>query len=234
MDTGSASTCSMTKTIAQKNRDKTATHRQTFPEDEAKLPWLCLLLDAYAVIDKGIAIAISREKRKQKRRLACRDKCDTCCRTNTDIPVYPLELAGITWFATEKVQQPFRDLMRKQLSSQSSSPPCPFLLDGLCSVYPVRPIACRQYIVLGRPCGQSEDPYYTRREDLLTPLQDFTNEAIFIMLPFYGISKEADRQKAINNRFIHTKVQNIFSCNWKSLAEKISTFDDILRLNKGA
>ena len=219
----------MTKTISEKIPDITASHRLTFPEDEARLPWLSLLLDAYAVIDKGIAIAISREKRKQKKRLACREKCDICCRTNTDIPVYPLELAGITWYATEKVEQPLRDTMWRQLSSQAADPPCPFLIDNICAVYPVRPIACRQYIVFGRPCADNEDPYYTRREDLLTPIQDFTNEAVFIMLPFYGISKEAARQKAIKDRFIHTKVQNIFSCNWKSLAEKISTFDVDIR-----
>jgi uncharacterized protein len=215
----------MTKPISEKTPDKAASDRLMFPKDEARLPWLALLLDAYAVIDKGIAIAISRQKRKQKKRLACLEKCDTCCRANTDIPVYPLELAGITWYATEKVQQPLRDSMQQQLSSQDANPPCPFLIDSICAVYPVRPVACRQYIVFGRPCAEGEDPYYTRREDLLTPIQDFTNEAIFIMLPFYGISNEADRQKAIKTRFIHAKVQNIFSCNWKSLAEKISAFD---------
>ncbi|MDP2158783.1 MAG: YkgJ family cysteine cluster protein, partial [Nitrospirota bacterium] len=162
---------------------------------------------------------------KQKKRLACAEKCDTCCRANTDIPVYPLELAGITWYATEKVEQPLRNILQQQLSSQAATPPCPFLIDSICTVYPVRPVACRQYIVFGKPCADNEDPYYTRREDLLTPIQDFTNEAIFIMLPFYGISKEKDRQKAVENRFIHAKVQNIFSCNWKSLAEKISAFD---------
>jgi len=215
----------MTKTIPEKIPDIAASHRLTFPEDEARLPWLSLLLDAYAVIDKGTAIAISREKRKQKKRLACSEKCDTCCRANTDIPVYPLELAGIAWYATEKMTQPLRDCLQQQLSSQAANPPCPFLIDNICVVYPVRPIACRQYIVFGRPCADNEDPYYTRREDLLTPLQDFTNKAIFIMLPFYGISNEADRQKAIKTRFIHAKVQNIFSCNWKSLAEKMSSFD---------
>jgi len=212
-------------TTSVKNPDKASDHRLKFPEDEARLPWLSLLLDAYAVIDKGIAIAISREKRKQKKRLACAEKCDTCCRANTDIPVYPLELAGITWYATEKVKQPLRDTLWQQLSAQSASPPCPFLIDNICAVYPVRPIACRQYIVLGKPCADNEDPYYTRREDLLTPIQDFTNKAIHIMLPFYGISKETDRQKAIENRFIHARVQNIFSCNWKSLAETMSSFD---------
>jgi Fe-S-cluster containining protein len=215
----------MTKIMLQKTSGKAGSRCPAFPEDEAGLPWLSLLLDAYAVIDKGIAIAISREKRKQNKRLACAEKCDICCRANTDIPVYPLELAGITWYATEKVKRPLRDIMRQQLLSQAAHPPCPFLIENICAVYPVRPIACRQYIVFGKPCADNEDPFYSRREDLLTPIQDFTNQAIFIMLPFYGIFKEADRQKAVQNRFIHTKVQNIFSCNWKSLAEKMSTFD---------
>ncbi len=204
-----------------KRPDKDRVFRPVFPEDEARLPWLSLLLEAYAVIDRGVSIAISRQKRKHNKRPACRERCAACCRTNTDIPVYPLELAGITWYVAEKLQQPVRDTLEQQLSSRSSEPPCPFLIDGICSIYPVRPVACRQYIVLGRPCAQNEDPYHTRPEDLLTPIQDFTDEAFFIMLPFYGIAGDADRQRAIRNRFIHTKLQNIFSCNWKSLAEKI-------------
>lgn len=215
----------MTKTISYTPPDNTASLRLAFQEDEAGLPWLSLLLDAYAVIDKGIAIAISRTKRKQKKRLACREQCATCCRANTDIPVYPLELAGIAWYVANKVEQSLRESLRQQLFSAPAGPPCPFLIDNKCVVYPVRPIACRQFIVFGKPCADKEDPYYTRREDVLTPIQDFTNEAVYIMLPFYGISKDADRQNAVKNRFIHTKVQNIFSCNWKTLADKISALD---------
>lgn len=177
------------------------------------------------IIDRGIAIATSREKRKRKKRPVCSEKCDICCRANTDIPVYPLELSGIVWFTTEKVEQPHRDILKKQLLSHNAHPPCPFLIDSVCSVYPVRPIACRQYIVFGSACADNEDPYHTRREDLLTPIQDFMDEAVYTMLPFYGISGEPERRRAVKNRFIHAKVQNIFSCNWRSLKQQMDSYD---------
>lgn len=199
--------------------------RRAFPEDETRLPWLALLLDAYAVVDKGVGIAVNRGKRKLRKRPACTEGCDTCCRANTDIPTYPLELAGMTWYAIEKVQESDRTALREQLSSQGETPPCPFLLGNSCAVYPVRPIACRQFIVFGKSCSSGEDPFYTRREDVLTPIRDYTDEAIFIMLPFYGITRDHDKVNAIKNNFMHTKVQNIFSCNWISLAERMSSFD---------
>lgn len=214
----------MAPALTRKTADRETILRHSFPDDELSMPWLTLLLDAYAVIDKGISIAISREKRKQKKRVACADRCDVCCRANTDIPVYPLELAGITWYATEKVSGPLRSILATQLRAQAG-PPCPLLIESRCSVYPVRPAACRQYIVLGRPCAEGEDPYHTRREDVLTPIQDFFIQAVTIMLPFYGITNEADRLRAIKKSFIHTKVQNIHSCNWKTLAEKMDSYD---------
>ena len=215
----------MMKKSTQQNTDADGPPRRSFPEDEARLPWLSLLLDAYAVIDRGISIAISREKRKRARRPACAEQCDTCCRTNTDVPVYPLELAGITWYAIEKAEPPIRDALVQQLSAHQAKPPCPFLWDGMCAIYPVRPIACRQYIVFGRPCSEDEDPYYSRRGDLLRPIQEFMDQAVSIMLPFYGITGEEERTRAVRDRFIHSRVQNIYSCNWKTLQEKMIAFD---------
>jgi Fe-S-cluster containining protein len=203
--------------------------RLTYPEDEIRLPWLSLLLDAYAVVDKGITIAVSREKRKLRKRPACSEGCDTCCRYNTDIPTYPLELAGLTWYAMEKILEPDRSSLREQLLVQGKNLPCPFRISSTCAVYPVRPIACRQFIVFGKPCSAGEDPYYTRRGDVLTPIQDFTDQAVFIMLPFYGITLDYHRSRAIKDSFIHSKVQNIFSCNWATLAKKMSSFDPLVR-----
>ncbi len=217
----------MTKKSLDQNVDVGVPPRWTFPEDEARLPWLSLLLEAYAVIDRGISIAISREKRKHARRPACAEQCAVCCRTNTDIPVYPLELAGITWYAIEKAAPPVRTALLQQLSSHPAKPPCPFLSGGVCTIYPVRPIACRQYIVFGRPCTDGEDPYHARRGDVLTPIPEFMDQAVSIMLPFYGITEERKKIHAIKNRFIHSAVQNIFSCNWKTLYAKMVAFDSL-------
>ena len=73
--------------------------RLTFAEDEARLPWLGLLLSMYHTTDQGVAQGI-RHAERQGRTLACARGCAACCRSHNDIPVYPLELAGIAWFVT--------------------------------------------------------------------------------------------------------------------------------------
>jgi Fe-S-cluster containining protein len=204
---------------------KSEATRLCFPEYEARYPWLSLLLEGLAVFDKGAAVAVQRARRKRNRPVACREGCGNCCRANTDIPVYPLELAGIYWYAIEKLQGPLRETLKAQLKSHEAKPPCPFLVDNSCSIYPLRPGVCRLFVVFGRPCGPGEDAYHTRREDVLTPLEEFSNQAFFIMLPFYGITKDEDRIMAIKNRVIHTRVQNLQSCDWKNLAQKMEDFD---------
>jgi Fe-S-cluster containining protein len=209
----------------RKNYEISEAPRLGFSEAEARYPWLTLLLDGLAVFDKGAAIAIQRAKRKRNRHVACSEGCGNCCRTNTDIPVYPLELAGIYWYAIEILQGPLRETLKAQLAGHEGTPPCPFLIDNDCSIYPLRPGVCRLFVVFGRPCGPGEDAYHTRREDVLTPLEEFNNQAFFIMLPFYGITKDEDRIAAIKNRVIHTRVQNLQSCDWKNLAQKMEDRD---------
>ena len=203
-------------------------HRLRFPADEVRYPWLPLLLEGLAAFDKGTAIAIQRAKRKHNRPVACREGCGNCCRANTDIPVYPLELAGIYWYAIEKLQGPLRQALKERLSGHEGKPPCPFLIDNSCAIYPLRPGVCRLFIVFGRQCAPGEDAYYSRREDVLTPLEEFSNQAFFIMLPFYGITGDEERIKAIRNRVIHARVQNLQSCDWKNLAGKMDEADERL------
>ncbi len=50
--------------------------RLRFPEDEEKRAWLAPLLEAYAVIDEGVSLAV----REDGRGLACRKGCGNCCR----------------------------------------------------------------------------------------------------------------------------------------------------------
>jgi len=85
--------------------------------------------------------------------------------------------------------------------------------------------ACRVFIVFGRPCGPGEDAYFSRREDVLTPIEEFSDRAFFVMLPFYGITKDDQRLLAIKNRVMHARVQNLQSCDWKNLAAKMEDHD---------
>lgn len=196
----------------------------SFPADDAVHSWLPMLLDAYYIVDKGIAEAIKKE-RKSIRNLACSKGCSSCCRTHQTIPVYPLELVGISWYAVEKIIGYEREVLKNQLRSYKEGDPCPFLFQGSCLVHPVRPISCRQFIVFGKPCTEGEDPYYSRPEDVLPPVKKYVDRAFFIMLPFYGVKDEAERLKVIQSKAMHKLVKLMQTCKWKSLADSMDDFD---------
>ena len=80
-------------------------------------------------------------------------------------------------------------------------------------------------MVFGHPCSEGEDPYYTRREDVLSPIKKYTDRAFFIMLPFYGIESEGARWKLIEEGAVHQVVKLMQTCRWKSLAEKMEEFE---------
>jgi Fe-S-cluster containining protein len=198
--------------------------RLKYPEEELKFPWLSMLLDAYAIVDAGVSEAIAAEEQGRGVRLACRKGCDSCCRSQTDIPLYPHELVGIYWYVTEKTVGHGREVLKAQLSTHTEGPPCPFLIEGACSIHPIRPVACRQFNVFVRPCEEGEDPYFTRRQDVLTPIQDYTSQAFSAVLPFYGIKREGDTQPAID-RIIQTQVLNLLSFDWRKLVRLMENFD---------
>jgi Fe-S-cluster containining protein len=198
--------------------------RLSFPDDERVHDWLSPLLDAYCIVDRGVSEAIKKAARKH-RKLACSRGCSSCCRTHHTIPVYPLELVGISWYATEKISAPERETLKNHLRSYNEYEPCPFLLNGVCIVHPMRPVACRQFIVFDKPCAENEDPYYTRPKDILAPIKGHVDQAFFIMLPFYGVTDEFERRKIIQSGAVHKVVKLIQTCNWKSLADKMDDFD---------
>jgi Fe-S-cluster containining protein len=212
------------KDTKERNTGYLKPSRLSFPIDAKVYDWLPLLLEAYYIVDKGIAEAIKKET-KRNRKLACGKECSNCCKTHQTIPVYPLELVGISWYATEKISGPEREALKNQLRSYKKDDPCPFLLNGACLVHPMRPIACRQFIVFGKPCAESEDPYYTRLKDVLPPIKKYIDQAFFIMLPFYGVQDAFERRKIIQSGAVHKLVKLIQTCNWRSLADRMDEFD---------
>ena len=196
--------------------------RFSLPEDEINLTWLSMLLDAYHIIDKGIAVSIKAE-RKKGRKLACAKGCSSCCVTHKDIPLYPLELQGLIWYITEKFSGPDREVLKSQLRKFERDKACPFLIEGACSIHPMRPMACRQFNVFITPCEEGEDPFHTRRHDVMNPVKKHVDQAFFIMLPYHGIEKESDRRKFIEAGEMHKMVRELHGCNWKALAEKMES-----------
>jgi uncharacterized protein len=198
--------------------------RLHFPSDEAVHQWLPLLLDACFIFDRGVSEALRTELRKG-RKVACGKGCAKCCRTHETIPVYPLELVGLSWYVTEKLKGQAREEVRRNLEQYREKDPCPFLVDESCSVHPLRPAACRQFIVFDRACRENEDPYYTRRSDVLIPLRKYVDKAFFVMLPFYGITDQRQRLDIIRSGDVHKVVRLMQNCNWGSLSRKMQEYD---------
>lgn len=70
--------------------------RVSFPKEEKAVPWLSSLLDAYAMIDASVFMALETEKRSA----ACKKGCSLCCFHH--IPLTYLELFGVQWFKKRK------------------------------------------------------------------------------------------------------------------------------------
>lgn len=190
--------------------------RLHFPEDERRLPWLAPLLDAYALADTGVAIAVRETEKKRGKKLACGKACGSCCVHQKDLPLYPHEIVGIYWYASERLPGPLRDILRERLARTTSADGCPFLIESSCSIHPMRPVGCRQFNVFTAPCAPGEDPYFTRRDDVLEPIQDYLDRAFSAVLPFYGLSPGGDVTAAI--RTVRAQIMNLLSYDWSKLA----------------
>ncbi len=195
--------------------------RLGFAEDEEKYTWLSMLLDAYFITDQGVAEGIELMRRKGHQ-LACAKGCSSCCVTHRSIPAYPIELVGITWYVVEKLMDPMRSHLQIRLQQHRKGDPCAFLVDGICSIHLLRPMACRQFNVFNRICEEGEDAYYTRRHEVLTPLKKYTNKAFMATMPFYGERSRAEYRKIVENGMMHVAAKDMQQCNWQSLAEKMA------------
>lgn len=193
----------------------------TFAEDEARFPWLSLLLSMYRITDQGVAQGI-RQAGRQGRTLACTRGCAACCRSHIDIPVYPLELTGIAWFVAEKLDGELRERLRQQLAQHRANPSCPFLVDEACAIHPLRPMACRHFNVFDRACAEGEDAFHTRRQDVLTPVAFHKNKALAIMLRHHQVPTETERKAHVENGSVHSLAQSLREVRWENLARRMA------------
>ena len=197
-----------------------------FPADEAKHPWLPVLLRMHALVDEGIATAVRNEERRRGVRRACHSGCDVCCRTQGDIPVFQIELAGISWYSAEKLQGTGRAAVRAGLERHvAGARECPFLVERACAIHAVRPMACRLFTVFGRPCAEGEDPFHARRADMLTPPPGLLARAYRVMLPFHGVTEPKDQEAWLERGLVKTLAVNVPTCDWRTLARLMGTAD---------
>jgi hypothetical protein len=150
-------------------------------------PWLTLLLDCYAVIDYSVAEAVARSEKKT----ACRKGCSACC--GQIIPVSIIEASGIKFYIHNILRPQSRLLLAGKSGEHRSA--CLFNIGNCCTVYPMRPISCRRYIILSQPCSLNEEPLLSRPDDVPEPSREYLYRAVALTLPFYhalGIRRHGD------------------------------------------
>lgn len=83
---------------------------------------------------------------------ACRRKCSHCCRQSVSVSTWEAHRIGraigrepnyVAALSQERIDSMFAQ------RAQFSGVPCPFLKDDECSVYAVRPLACRVHFNMG-------------------------------------------------------------------------------------
>lgn len=197
---------------------KVQSDRLRFAEDEKRQPWLSLLLEIQHLTNRGVAAAIKADGRK----LACARGCASCCRTHTDIPVYPLELMGIAWFTAEKLAGELRERVAAQMLQHRSLGACPFLVDEACAIHPLRPMACRQFNVFNSVCAAGEDAFHTRLGDVLKPDVKLKNEALREMLRHHNIRDGRERRRLVESGEVHRLAQSLREMRWETLASRMA------------
>lgn len=102
----------------------------------------------------------------RKVRIRCKKGCSFCCHYNVEI--YRGEAMLIAEYCAQKGISIDKEYLLQQLRSKPLDLPlrrshsaCVFLKDGECSIYEVRPIACRNYFVINDPkyCDAYTYPY---------------------------------------------------------------------------
>ncbi|MCX8034406.1 MAG: YkgJ family cysteine cluster protein [Thermodesulfovibrio sp.] len=195
--------------------------RLSFYQDEKKHSWLPLLLNAYAIMDEGVSKDIEKGKKAGKK-LACSPGCSNCCKTHRDIPIYPIEIVGIYWYVIEKIGEPLRSKIKSSLIKHKKGDPCPFLINDICSIYAMRPLACRQFNVFVKPCDVDEDTFYTRNEDVLKPSENYLGKALYETTSFYGVFNEDEKVEFINSGRLNGLVKILQNYPWIELARRMS------------
>lgn len=179
-------------------------------EAAPRLPWLTALIEACSILDQGVARAIAGSGRAP----ACGPGCHACC--SQLIPVSTIEVQGLRWFALSHLRGNAALTVGQALLTERQEP-CPFLVEGACSVYPLRPLACREYIVFHAPCHPGERPDQTRPCDVLPLPRIAQLQAFTVLLPFYGVRDGDAREAALQNRLVLRDTRILQHLDWQGL-----------------
>ncbi|MBU4370840.1 MAG: hypothetical protein KKD68_02975 [Proteobacteria bacterium] len=143
------------------------------------------------------------------------------------IDINGIEICGISWYASEKLIGDVRKTVKSQLINHRTSTQCPFLVDSICAIYTVRPITCRQFHIIGEPCGEKEDVLITRPQDIWAANRTIGKKVAIKILPFFGIHNRKKQESAFERGFIAAVSKPMHRLDMKIFYEVMELFDNV-------
>jgi Fe-S-cluster containining protein len=198
--------------------------RKRYPEDEKRYPWLSILLNTYHLIDIEYLKYINEDQKKRNKRIACKKGCYTCCIKHS-VPISQPEIQGISWYVIEKLKGLLRVRVKEQLKMFNEIEHCPFLVNKVCAIYPVRPIACRVFFVYTRPCLPDEDLLSSRLSDILPPNREISKKSALVLFPLFEITELDEQIEAFENGLLLELSRPMHEIDWSAMSEGIAIFD---------
>jgi len=199
--------------------------RLRFEDHERKYEWLSILLRAYFKNDLGAYNEMLKFHKKNKRKIACFQGCYSCC-LNPVVPITQIELMGISWYVSEIIKDSaIRDNLKVQMENHKDNLSCPFLVNQECSIYPLRPIACREFHIIGKACTTGEDPIKSRSGDIWQPSRKVARKTAMELLRFFPFKTEKERLDAYENGYIHRNARDMHRIDWTEIVKTMNKYD---------
>ena len=146
--------------------------------------WMGSLIKAQAMLEAGVRLSVRQESLLRGSQPVCRKRCSACCESPANRAT-DLEVAGAVWYLNGALPHGADAVLARLAGGGSTG--CPFLHEGICAVYPMRFLSCRQLVVFGRACASGEDPSRSRRADVLTLLRRHALKSYSLLLPHLGV-----------------------------------------------
>jgi len=204
--------------------------RETYPAAERKYKWLPTLLDTFAIADEGVS-ETREHNQAQGTPIACAAGCSACCK-NPTVPFTKPEMQGISWYASEVLDGEIRSRVTERLQNHASTTECPFLVDDRCSIYPVRPLICRQYMVRGQQCEVGENVNDDRPGDVVMPPRRSIQKVAVSLLQFWDFPTRKAKIAAFEGGFIGLQAKDMHRYDWKEMAKLVTAFNTMPRTVK--
>lgn len=180
-----------------------------------------MVLDGYHLHEVEQKRELRIAERERGAKVACGRGCFVCC-LNAEVPVMQHEVRAILWFLTSEISDDVRERIKPRMLGHEDSPECPFLLEGACSIYPVRPLGCRDFVVFRKPCGPGEDIAISRPHDIFTaPASMGRKVGLRVLDAVREWPDPREKQAAFEAGVIPQLTRPMHTIDWAAVAEQL-------------